>query len=135
MPIIEIPDKICSHCGGNKWKVEVEKLKYWTRTRYRCPVKAGERYKRWAVKNIDKYKSYSIKTNKIRVESGYYKTENYKKQQIIRYYRERDALTDHFVRVRLANDGLLSQSEMPQELIELKRKQLLLTRTIRNNES
>ena len=133
MPTIEIPDKICPHCGGNKWKVEIEKLKYWTRTRYRCPVKAGERYKRWAVKNIDKYKSYGIKANKIKTESGYWKSANYKTQQTIRYYKERDVLTDHFVKVRLANDGLLSQSEMPQELIELKRKQLLLTRTIRNN--
>jgi Ribonuclease G/E len=133
MPTIEIPDKICPHCGGTKWIIEIEKRQYSTITRYRCSLKAKERCKKWAVKNIDKCKSYAIKANKIKTESGYYKTENYKKQQTIRYYKERDALTDHFVKTRLANDGLLSQSEMPKELIELKRKELLLTRTIRNN--
>jgi hypothetical protein len=135
MPTVIIPDKICSHCGGNKWNIEIEKRKYSTRTRYRCSVKGSERYKRWAANHPNKVSHYSKETNEMKTKSGYWKTEEYKKQQLFRYYKDRDQVTDRFVKHRLAQDGPLSQSDIPQELIELKRKQILLTRQIRNHES
>jgi hypothetical protein len=133
MPTVIIPDRICSHCGGTKWNIEKEKYKYGIKIRYRCSVRANERNKRWQLNHPDKVLYFSKKRAEIQRKSEYWKSEKYKKQQIFRYYKDRDQVTDRFVKHRLAHDGLLSQSDIPQELIELKRKQILLTRTIRNN--
>jgi hypothetical protein len=134
MARVIIPEKICSHCGGTKWIIEVEERKYWTRTRYRCAIRASERYKRWVVNHPDKVSHYGKEVNKRKTESGYWKTEEYKKQQLVRYYKDRDQITDRFVKHKLAHDGSLSQSDIPQDLIELKRKQILLIRKLRNHE-
>jgi hypothetical protein len=134
MPTVIIPDKICSHCGGTKWIIEKENRKYGLRTRYRCAIRASERYKRWTVNHPDKVLYYSKESSKVRTECGHWKTEEYKKQQLLRYYENRDQVTDRFVKHILAHDGLLSQSDIPQNLVELKRKQLLLTRQIKNHE-
>jgi hypothetical protein len=138
MSTVVIPERICPHCGGNKWIIEKENRNYETRNRYRCYFQSQERVKRWRINNPDKCKSYNLKhakiNNKIKTESGYWKTDEYKKKQLLRYYHDRDQITDRFVKYKLAHDGQLSQSDIPQELVELKRKQLLLTRQIRNHE-
>jgi phage tail sheath gpL-like len=134
MSRVIIPDRICSHCGGTKWIIEKENRKYGVITRYRCAIKASERYKRWEINNPDKVSHYSKQVNKRKTESGYWKTEEYKKKQLLKYYKDRDQVTDRFVKHRLAHDGSLSQSDIPQELVELKRKQILLIRELRNHE-
>lgn len=133
MPTVIIPEKVCSHCGGTKWIIEKENRKYGIITRYRCSVRANERYKRWTANHADRVLYYSKESNKVKTESGHWKTEEYKKKQLFRYYKDRDQVTDRFVKHRLAHKGPLSQSDIPQELIEIKRKQIKLTREIRNH--
>jgi hypothetical protein len=127
MPTIDIPGKICTHCGGTKWKIEYEKRPYWIRTRYRCAKQAQERCNRWALKNPEKLKEIYKNQKKD------YKTSSYRKKQLEKYHYNKDNLTDRFIKHRIAHMNELSQSDIPQELIELKRKQLLLIRQNKNN--
>jgi len=138
MSTVIIPERVCSHCGGNKWIIEKETRKYWVRTRYRCYLQSQERVKKWRTNNPDKYKSYGLKDSevngKVKTEYGYWRTEEYKKKQLLRYYENRDQITDRFIKHALARKTSLSQSDIPQDLIELKRKQLLLIRELKNHE-
>jgi hypothetical protein len=158
MPTIDISDKICPHCGGTKWQVNVSKDGY---KRHYCFFKSAENRKRW--RSTDEGKAYT---------NSYYKTKAGKKhkekylkkestQKLIanlakaKYYRDmlkdpekvrnkrnssnkklREKLTDGMVKhyiIRSYKESGLSAFEIPQELIEIKRKQLLLTRQIKNN--
>ncbi len=158
MPTIDIPDRICPHCGGTKWQINVPKDGY---KRYYCFFKAAENRKRW--RSTDEGKAYT---------NSYYKTEAGKKhkkkylkkestKKLIanlakaKYHRDmlkdpekvrnkknssnkklREKLTDGMVKhyiIRSYKESGLSAFEIPQELIEIKRKQLLLTRQIKNN--
>jgi len=67
--------------------------------------------KKWANSNVEKNRAYS------RISS---------KKQIIN-------LTDYYVCKRIINKDKLFKEDIPQDLIELKRKQLILTRQIKNN--
>lgn len=129
MPTIDIPDKICSHCGGTKWKIEYEKRPYWIRKRYRCAKQAQERRDRWKLNNSEKEKEI----NKNRPKRNH-KTDSYRKYQLEKYHYNKDNLTDYYIKYRLAHCNELSQSDIPQPLIELKRKQLLLKRQINGKE-
>jgi hypothetical protein len=133
MPTIDIPDKICPHCGGIRWKIEHEKRKYGITTRYRCAKKSNERSKNWHLKNPEKSKELNRLAIKRITESGFWKTDEYKTLQLLKYYNDRDNLTDRFLKHRIAHKSILSQTDVSQELVELKRKQLLLTRQIKNN--
>jgi hypothetical protein len=133
MPTIDIPDRICPHCGGTRWKIEYEKRPYWIRTRYRCAKKSNERSKNWHLKNPEKSKELYRLVTKRKTESEFFKTDKYKTSQRLRYYKDRDNLTDRFLKHRIAHKSILSQADIPQELVEIKRKQLLLTRQIKNN--
>jgi hypothetical protein len=123
MPTIDIPDKICFHCGGTKWYQYPARNKLY----YRCF------YKRKDTNQIHKEK-HRIKTGK---EIAYKRrvdrkiNNNYFIQQ---EKKVRDTLPDHYVKNILSrkHTGLKSK-DIPQDLIELKRKQLTLTRKIKNN--
>lgn len=128
MPTIDIPDKICPHCGGIRWKIEYEKRLYWIRTRYRCVKKAQERTNKWILNNPEKMKVMCREKQK-RLS----KTPSYRKKQLEKYYYNKDNLTDYYIRYKLTQCNELSFSDIPQQLIELKRKQLLLIRQIKNN--
>lgn len=135
MPTIDIPDKICSHCGGTKWRIEQYKtLKKGVVKRYRCAKEHSERTKKWYNSHLDHVKEYSAKVitkgiNKTPEKREYYR--NYSKKQT-------DELSENYVRKMLAyrlrkSKGIsLEQKEIPSELISTKQKQLLLTRQIRN---
>jgi len=127
MPTIDIPDKICPHCGGTKWKIEYEQRPSYIRKRYRCSKKADERSKRWRLNNPEKYKE--ICKNKVVC----FTSDSYRKKQLEKYYYNRDNLTDRHIKHLIAHKNELSQSDIPQELIEIKRKELLLIRKIKNN--
>jgi hypothetical protein len=147
MPTIDIPDKICPHCSGVRWNVAYRKnknpqytcvliLKKRERKRYLanpepCKERARKRTSRlWLIKdpkvleklyakqaewrrnNPDKVKSYKRKTeSSIRKDLG----DPYVKRQIIQL------------------DGYehLSFKDIPQKLIDIKRKQLLLSRQLK----
>lgn len=77
MAIVHIPDRVCPHCGGTRWSVEPKKT---GSIRYRCPVLAQERRKRWKANNPERVLQH-LKTNaEKRVAAGYFK----KRRQLIK---------------------------------------------------
>lgn len=133
MPTVDIPDKICSHCGGTKWKIEMEKRTYHIRTRYRCAKRAQERSCKSLMKNPERQKEYSFRQNKRRVESGYYKTSKYRAFANEVSKKHSVTLSDKYIKYILRHNKENRNFDVTPELIELKRKQLLLKRQIKNN--
>jgi len=139
MPTIIIPDKICPHCGGNRYVIEKEKKPSksnpdYTRTRYRCVVKSKERSYRWAANNPDRVKTYQKPK-----PDGYYRTPKMKERYRLKSKRESEQLTDNFVKnILLGKSGslareMLSFKDIPQKLVEIKRKSILLNRQLKNH--
>jgi hypothetical protein len=160
MPTIDIPDKICPHCGGTKWFQYNSKYKDKVYTKYSCSLKIKQNTKRFQQNNPDKlkvyrrknylknsekysiifkdYKSDWYKENKERIvkKSQEWAKNNPEKHKELRKKLDRKAsknLSNRYVKSILSDDGLLEYSQIPQDLIELKRKQLLLKRKIKNN--
>ena len=135
MPTIDIPDKICPHCGGIRWRTEYRKKP--TKTdpnkkliRYRCVVQSQERVDRWIKNNIDKYKSITRNRNKKRV--GYYTTPEFKEYYRQRAKRESSTASDNFIKAKIMKSVQgISRSDISQKLINVTRKHLLLTRKLK----
>ena len=139
MATVIIPNKICSHGGGNRYIIEKVKRPSksnpdYIRIRYRCVVKSNERSSRWAANNPDKVKKYQ----KPKPE-GYWRTPKMREHFRLKAKRESEQLTDSFVKnILLGKSGSLSRrtlsfKDIPQELVEIKRQSILLTRQTRNN--
>jgi len=137
MATIDIPDKICSHCGGIRWKTEYRKSTKNPENKiliYRCSVKAGESYSKWRLQNLEKAKKYNIELCRIRRANGHYKTSKEKERNKQKAKKESDTLCDNYI-YRIIFSSVdrksLNRSNVPQELIDIKRKQLLLTRQLK----
>lgn len=104
MPTIDIPDKICSHCGGTKWYIFTQD----SRTKKVCYVLKREGWIKFHKSNPDKHRTYR--------KSGYKQKSN--------------KLTNTYLKELIISNSDLSFSDVPQDLIELKRKQLTLKRQI-----
>ena len=159
MPTLILPDKICPHCGGTKWITSFTKKGSITHT---CVIKKKEYDKKWAVnayeirkaqwkRRYDKVKNNEIvkqntaqrakkwaKENPEKVKASikvttlkYKEKYNEVTRKRAKYYVEN--LSDCYIASAINAGKGIYLSDIPQELIELKRKQLLLTRTIRNN--
>lgn len=129
MPTIDIPDRICPHCGGIRWRVEQEKRKYWVRTRYRCAKKIGEKHKRWSQANPEKVREYQIGRKKD------WKTPKYRK-----YARERSAkhsaeLTDKYIKYTLRKNPIYRNATITPQMIERQRQCLKVQRQLKNLEN
>ena len=143
MPTIDIPDKICSHCGGTKWKTEYRKKP--TKAdpdkkviRYRCAKKGDERNYRWKLNHPTKSKEHELRNSRNRRANGYYKTPKEQERARLKSKRESDVLADNFIyRSILLSPGMenVKRPEIPQKLIDIKRKQLLLTRKLKQLEN
>jgi hypothetical protein len=168
MPTIDIPDKVCSHCGGTRWCMfkkkdwRSEKFHETTNyyTNYSCAnitengcarlkrlkynplkprVKVTKEYTRnrvneYARKNKHKWISQSKEKNRETAKRLYYSNPKYKERMANSAKKYALELTDAHVRKIITNkSGGLLAKDIPQELIELKRKQLLLKRKIKNN--
>ena len=165
MPTIDIPDKICSHCGGIRWFTKIDKRinkdgilkEYVTHT---CSIIKIEQCKKWASENPEKRKMiYKRSKDKIK-DTIEYKTKNnervktwYKlnKEQAVQNaknakirnpekYRlfslrrcKQDTITlhDNYVKALVCQNSELSFKDIPQKLIDIKRKQILLTRQLK----
>lgn len=141
MPTVIIPDKICPHCGGNKWRIEYRKKPTKANPdnraiRYRCSVQSDERSKKWSINHPEKKKEYS--KNRIQnFPEGYWRTPEMKERYRLKAKRESDQLSDNFIRNKiLGKSGSLSRTtlsfkDIPQELVELKRKSMQLNRQLK----
>lgn len=134
MPTVDIPDKRCIKCGSIRWKINPN-------TGYkRCTdcANANQRknYKKESntikyYNNPELYKKISRKSQKKYREANrstcYYKSKEYST-------RQREILGDLYIKSILTKHSTnLTFSDVTPELIELKRKQLLLKRQIKNN--
>lgn len=162
MPTVIIPDKICSHCGGTKWFIVYEKYKTKTYTFYRCSEKVNEINRVWSAKNKDKrsltnkkskdkvkhteaYKEKNktrakewYRLNTERAKNNHKKTKKANPEKYKNFERKKQQeyiKTMHSVYLKelICQHSNIPRSDVPQELIELKRKQLILTRIIRNH--
>lgn len=138
MPTIDIPGKVCPHCGGTKWKTEYKKSVKDPNIKtliYRCAVRGYERTMRWKAKNPDRNREHNIMKCKRRRMNGYYQTPKERERSRLRSKMERDTLHDNYVYRRFMEDPFikdeLKRSDIPPELIELKRKELMLLRKIK----
>lgn len=172
MPTIDIPEKICKHCGGIRWSVHkhkdwrTEKLKgiivYYTD--YTCAsvgetgcatikrlkynplhprVKIPEEVKRkkaneYHKANKHKWESQSKEALTKRAYIKYHTDPEKKEKQLIRQRKYENNiiknLDDTYIKKQCTLRNNLKSSDIPQELIELKRKQLLLSRKTRKND-
>ena len=160
MATLIIPDKICSHCGGNNWRIWDVKRKYHVYTKYKCVLKDKEAQKKWRENNYEKYR-YSIKVSreknkhkyvekeKLYLKNYYLKNKDIKDKQSAEWRKNNPELykkmiqkcnkkgcvnlKDRYIKLLLCDDKTIKRSDITPELIELKRKQVLLFRTIRNN--
>lgn len=168
MPTIDIPNKICPHCGGIRWCVVQKKdwrsdkfygtTKYYTnyscaninkngcatlkRLKYNPPkprIKVTKEYTRNRVneyhkKNKYKWVSQSKDYHNETCKKLYHSNPKYKEKLKEHARRYSSELTDAYVRkiISCRIEGLFAK-DIPQEMIKLKRKQLLLKRKIKNN--
>ena len=141
MPTIDIPDKICSCCGGTRWKTEYRKRP--TKDdpnkriiRYRCSVKGNKRSNEWMKKNPDKVKMWYLSRDKVRTANGYWRTPKMKERHRLKAKKQSDAASDNFIKTKIMKrvEGI-SRSDIPQKLIDITRKHLLLVRQLNQLEN
>lgn len=133
MPTIDIPDKICPHCGGTSWRTEkYNTLKKGVVIRYRCAEEHKERSKRYYNSHIDDIRIYSSE----RIHDGINKTPKMREYYKNRSRQEIQNLSDNYVRKMIVHgmkrsDGIcIKQKELSPELVFMKKQQLLLKRQV-----
>lgn len=135
MPTIDIPDKMCIKCGFIKWRIS----KIGRKACVNCSnANARKNHKKGSYKiKYDKnpelyrnlYKKRSKKYKELNKSILYTKNKDYLAKQ-------REQLGDLYIKHILTKHcDSLTFLDIPQELIEIKRKQLLLTRQINNHEN
>ena len=134
MPTIDIPDKICPHCGGTKWNLMTDKYTKKDGTisvsiSYLCHKKRYDREKKTRAKNPEKYRNINNKASSKRRKTEEFKQWNsvYQKKLVANVYPL------YLARLIVKYTDDLNWRDIPQELIEIKRKELLLTRQLKNN--
>lgn len=140
MAIIDIPDKICPHCGGIRWSIRKEIIKDKIKYRYRCPNQEAESKRIRIEKTPNFYKDlYKRRGKEVRnkyVLLRYFQSEKYKNRENKRVKKQRDDLTDTYIKsliLRDINRSIINASEVPLNFIELKRKQIQLYRQLKQN--
>jgi hypothetical protein len=151
MPVINIPEKVCPHCGDTKWYNFNVKNKTSNSIVYRCAKRVldtnrkSKRNPLNAKKALDKYRQ----TEKFKsVQSLYYsnnkekiikRSKDWKSKNKDRYnesiYKSKKSysknLTDYYIKNLLVKrEPHLKADDISQDLIDMKRTQLLLMRQI-----
>ena len=166
MPTVDIPDKICPHCGGTRWYIETKRWKktsgeIMTKTNYICSLKRREWDRSYTERNREVKKRINKKTYLKRMSTPegknlsrlWGKNSRLNKERKHNYYKKYrnkdlehynqlskknkrkiiDTLSSGYITDLLTKRNLLKANDVPQDLVELKRKQLILTRKIKNN--
>lgn len=136
MPVIDIPDKICSHCGGTKWAVHNEKRPLSNDpnrvyVRYRCAVLTANRRKKWNNNNQEHIKEYTRKRDIERRASGYWTTpkmQAYFRAKAKEYNQE---LTDYYITSLWRKKKEHRNYKLTPEEITIYRQYLLIHRQIK----
>lgn len=122
MPTLTIPDKICLHCGGNKWYISPCKYKNVT-----CVKIISERAKNYYANNKDKV---------LAVTKAYFKTPEGKAALKRAANNQSARLTDHYIlnliQCRGIQEGILiDRSLVTQEQIKRYRESLKTQRLLK----
>jgi hypothetical protein len=160
MPTIDIPDKICPHCGTTKWFMHKRKYKDKIYIKYTCTVKLSESNIKFRKNNPDKLKEYRKKSRlkngkKYSIKAKEYSLNWYLANKEITVQRSKEwaknnpekhkelrkkldkkasnNLSDRYLKSILSDDNSITYSDVTQDLIEIKRKQLLLKRKSKQN--
>ena len=152
MPTIDIPDRICSKCDGIRWNLRISKRlsssgeKYKWYICYQCElIRLRKKQQAYRIKYPDKIKSSNkissirIKNDSVRYQKRLEQTRHLKAKGLYKHldktYRDRiiKNLTDNYIKRLIIVESNLKYSDIPQDLIDLKRKQLLLTRKIKQS--
>lgn len=158
MPTVDIPDKRCIKCNviicEKNWRIDSKSKKplfkkcihcecnaKWCKVKYtpeqysianrNCQIIKCQLWR----KNNKSYFSQRARNTSFK-STLKWMSENKDKVKKIRFKtakKSRDALDNSYVKKVITNSCNLSFNDIPQDLIELKRKQLLLTRKIKNN--
>ena len=131
MPTIDIPDRICSHCGGTSWKIEYRKKptkanpdnKY---IRYRCSTRGYERYRKWYINNPEKVKLYWKPK-----QPEYYRTSKYLAKARIKNKNNSNSLTDYYIKYLFRKDIRNRNYILTPEEIEMYRIHLTIERKLK----
>lgn len=116
MPTIDIPDKICPHCGGTRWYLR--KLTSY-QTCINCKMERDKKYPR-----VERNKKYFQKRKITEEHKEYWKKYNKESSRV---------LTKTHVKRAIVYKTGISCLDVPDELVEIKRKEILLKRQIKNN--
>jgi len=139
MPKMNIPTKVCKHCGGTVWYVYYKKD---GTPCYNCYVKRLQSIKIWRTTTeagkVYKANCRKLPSHKAAMKKYFKKPEVLaKKNAIARRATEKSKLElgDAYIRNRIRANakGTLNRVYIPQDIIELKRKELLLTLKIKSN--
>ncbi len=184
MPTVDIPDKICSHCGDTKWYVLLNGkidcciyVKREKQKKYKQKIKHDENFKKkrcfyaknrynrkseeinknirekratdpiYKQKNIENSKKY-YHSNKDKILTSFkekmkdpifYKKyrEKFNKDSIKRFKELSNTVIKQCIvsDLRRTNHVKIEHENVPPELVEIKRNQLLLKRKIKNNDN
>lgn len=138
MPTIIIPDKICSHCGGTKWRTIIVKKatkdnpnsQY---TRYRCVLKENERVVQWKLNNPSKLKMQRKKYNERAKAKGYWSTSEMKQRFRIRDQKRRDELSNIYLK-KLWGKNANNIQKLTEQDLHIYKTQLLTQRQLKQLE-
>lgn len=140
MPKVVIPNKICPHCNGTTWFLQIRKKDGYKT--YNCYKKKLESIKRWRT-TTEAGKKYKANARKLeshkKAQKKFFSKPEMKalKNMYARQAFEKGKLTlnDTYVksRITVSTKGILKHQDITQELIEIKRKQLLLNRKLESN--
>lgn len=158
MPITIIADKICSHCGGNKWYVYKRKYKDKIYTKYVCNVRQNDNAIRWRENNPERYKAMrnvSKQKNKHKYiekekesQKRHYilnkdiyieRAKKWKENNLDRWKEIRKrvddkasvTLSNRYIKMLICDDGSLKHSDVSQELIDIQRHKIQLKRQLK----
>lgn len=112
---------------ANPDKAKAQKKRYHAK----YPEKQEEKKKRWRANNPEKWKAQLKRRREARKARD---PEKYEAERKAQKQRERERLTDGYVRTLLVNANSLSRKDIPKELIDAKRFQLLITRKVKELE-
>lgn len=160
MPTVIIPDKICPHCGGNRWFKRIVKGRGKIYYSYSCITMIIERNKKaskedknkwhqnWVNRNLSKVQDYGKKWRKANSKylkdygKAYYKANSNTIKATVKKNSKNPAknLTNGYIREAIYSNlnyvGIkIKATDIPQDLIITKRKSLCLKRTIQLKKS
>lgn len=136
MAAVIIPDKICPHCGENRWVLHREKRPTVSNPdaiyeRYRCAKQTKERRDRWNNNNQEYVKEYTKKRDIKRRAEGYWTTPKMQAYFRGKEQEYRDKLTDKYIRVLWRKNHDHRDHELTPEEMEIYRKYLITQRQLK----